>query len=128
MKLLVCGGRDFRDEEFVWLCLDKVHAKTPISLIIEGGCRTDDKVTNLTYGADYFAHTWAIDRGITCVTVPAKWKKHGNAAGPIRNGEMLKEWKPDGVAAFPGGRGTADMMNQASAAGVKVWEIKVKEP
>jgi hypothetical protein len=54
--------------------------------------------------------------------VPAEWKKHGKRAGPLRNMRMLEEWKPDGVAAFPGGSGTADMIAQARNAGVKVWE------
>jgi hypothetical protein len=123
MKLLVCGGRDYRNEANVWAALDKVHSKRVISVIIEGGCRTDDKETNFMYGADYFAHTWALDRGVTCITEPAKWKAKGKAAGPIRNGEMLRKWGPDGVVAFPGGRGTADMVGKARAAGVKVWEI-----
>lgn len=121
MKILVCGGRDYRDELAVWQALDKAHANKPITIIIEGGCRTDDKETNLIYGADYFAHTWAIENGVTCITEPAKWKIHKKAAGPIRNGEMLRKWQPDGVIAFPGSRGTADMIFQAEAAGVKVW-------
>jgi hypothetical protein len=32
----------------------------------------------------------------------------------------MLEWKPDLVIAFPGGRGTADMVKQAKAAGVPV--------
>lgn len=38
-------------------------------------------------------------------------------AGPIRNSFMLA-LGPDLVLAFPGGRGTADMVRQASEAGV----------
>jgi hypothetical protein len=106
----------------VWAALDKAHAKTPIDAVIEGGCRTKDRHTGGFYGADYFAHTWALDRQITCITEPAKWNAHGRAAGPIRNGLMLKKWKPDGVVAFQGGTGTADMMAQAEAAGLKVWK------
>jgi predicted Rossmann-fold nucleotide-binding protein len=33
---------------------------------------------------------------------------------------MLSEGKPDLVIAFPGGRGTADMIRQAKEAGVPV--------
>lgn len=46
----------------------------------------------------------------------ADWKKHGKAAGPIRNGIMLRDGKPDMVVAFPGGRGTANMVDQARLA------------
>lgn len=45
---------------------------------------------------------------------------NGKAAGPIRNQRMLDEGKPDLVVAFPGGRGTADMVRRAKAAGVPV--------
>jgi hypothetical protein len=50
----------------------------------------------------------------------AQWKKHGRAAGPIRNQRMLDKGKPDLVVAFPGGRGTADMIRRAERAGVPV--------
>lgn len=40
--------------------------------------------------------------------------------GPKRNRKML-ELKPDGVVAFPGGRGTMDMIRAATEAGVPVW-------
>ncbi|MEM9912925.1 MAG: hypothetical protein AAF922_19365 [Pseudomonadota bacterium] len=46
----------------------------------------------------------------------------GRAAGPIRNKEMLDEGCPDLVVAFPGGRGTANMVKQAQAAGVEVLD------
>ena len=38
----------------------------------------------------------------------------------MRNARMLAEGKPDLVVAFPGGRGTADMVAQARKAGVRV--------
>ena len=52
------------------------------------------------------------------------WEKHGRAAGPIRNKLMLDEGRPDLVVAFPGGRGTANMVKQASAASVEVIEVR----
>jgi UDP-N-acetylmuramoylalanine-D-glutamate ligase len=35
---------------------------------------------------------------------------------------MLDEGKPDLVVAFPGGRGTANMVQQAHRAGVEVYK------
>jgi len=35
---------------------------------------------------------------------------------------MLDEGKADLVVAFPGGRGTANMLSQARAADVRVWQ------
>jgi hypothetical protein len=36
---------------------------------------------------------------------------------------MLDDGKPELVVAFPGGRGTADMMRRAREAGVEVIEV-----
>jgi hypothetical protein len=38
----------------------------------------------------------------------------------MRNQAMLDYGKPDLVVAFPGGKGTADMVRRARVAGVKV--------
>jgi hypothetical protein len=53
----------------------------------------------------------------------ADWNTHGRAAGPIRNQRMLDEVKPELVVAFPGGRGTADMVRRAREAGVNVYLV-----
>lgn len=111
-RVLVCGGRDLQDELLVWNTLDAIHQRTPIALIIEGGAR----------GADRFAYGWAIGAGLGVLTLEADWKKHGKAAGPIRNQQMLAIGRPDLVVAFKGGRGTADMVRRARATGVQVIE------
>lgn len=113
MRLLVCGGRDFNNVSRVRHVLHAVHAKRPITLLIEGGAP----------GADRRAREWAIANGIPFKTFDADWKAYGKAAGPIRNGKMIHEGKPDGVVAFPGGRGTADMVEQALENGIKVMEV-----
>ena len=53
----------------------------------------------------------------------ADWAKHGRKAGPIRNQRMIDEGRPDLVVAFPGGTGTADMVERARVAGIRVIEI-----
>jgi hypothetical protein len=55
---------------------------------------------------------------------PADWTRHGKAAGPKRNQLMLDKEKPDLVIAFPGGKGTADMVARAKAQGFKVMEVE----
>jgi hypothetical protein len=71
-------------------------------------------------GADTFAKEWATTKpGIERYVCHADWDKYGKAAGPKRNARML-EWKPDMVIAFPGGAGTANMVKQAEAMGVRV--------
>ena len=111
MRLLVCGGRDFTDQAFADAALDRAHKRRPITLIIHGAAR----------GADACADTWAKARGIPVMRFPADWARYGKGAGPIRNAEMLFSGRPDGVCAFPGGRGTADMVRQATIEGLPVW-------
>lgn len=113
MKVLVCGGRDFNDRRFVYNELDKRHAVTPISLLICGGAR----------GADQLAQDWASYRRVACRVFNADWETHGRAAGPIRNQLMLDDGTPDLVMAFPGNRGTADMVRRATELGVKTHYI-----
>jgi predicted Rossmann-fold nucleotide-binding protein len=109
--ILVCGGRDFNDERFVNHILDKANAERGIIAIIQGGAK----------GADSLAAKWAKANRIPCKAFHADWNLHGKAAGHIRNKQMLDEGKPDAVIAFPGGAGTANMVEQARNAGLPIW-------
>lgn len=113
MKVLVCGGRDFHDRARLYRVLDKVHERYPITLVIQGGA----------LGADTLAGGWAWKEAIPCLVVPAKWARHGKAAGAMRNQDMLA-WEPDMVIAFPGGVGTDDMIRRAKKAGIRVRRVK----
>jgi len=110
VKVIVCGGRYFKSPAFVWTELDKLHKEYNFTDLMQGGAT----------GVDTFAREWACTKPeIQRWTCKAEWDKYGPAAGSIRNARML-EWKPDLVIAFPGNRGTADMISKAYAAGVKV--------
>lgn len=113
MRVLVCGGRNYDDQERVFAVLDKLDSEAGIDCIIEGGAR----------GADSFAAHWAERRFCVKETYEADWENQGSFAGPMRNKRMLEEGEPDLVIAFPGGRGTADMVRKARKAGVEVVEI-----
>lgn len=110
MKVLVCGGRDFSDGPSMWKALGEIDDAQGITTVIEGGAR----------GADQYAYNWAAERFIRVEHFVADWARYGKAAGPMRNQQMLREGKPDLVVAFPGGRGTADMVRRAKEAGVTV--------
>ncbi len=123
MRILVCGGRDFDDYNLLSRTLHEVIQSTVKSpdenmyentVIIHGCAR----------GADSLAGRWAFTNNIPIKHYPAKWDEYGKAAGMIRNKVMLQEGEPDLVIAFPGGRGTANMVTIAKAVGVKVMEIK----
>ena len=99
MKLLVCGGRDYNDRERVGAVLEGL---CPTSLA-HGGAP----------GADTLASLWAAERGIPCRIYRPDWARYGLGAGPKRNFNMLRLEKPDLVVAFPGGKGTKNMVNLA---------------
>lgn len=113
MRVLVTGGRDFGDRELLFGALDRLHAVHGFTALIHGDAN----------GADRLSGEWAGARGVSVEVHPADWKKHGRAAGPIRNQKMLEE-KPDLVVAFPGGRGTADMVRRAREAGIEVFVVE----
>lgn len=114
MRVLVCGGRDFDDYRRFASSMNTLDLRDgPFKTVIHGGAP----------GADWCAHLWADSARRQEVEFKADWKKHGRAAGPLRNQQMLDEGKPDLVIAFPGGRGTADMVRRAKAAGIPVREI-----
>lgn len=117
MRLLVTGGRDYRDAAAINAALDAVHAKRGITAVIHGACHTP-------INADKLAGQWARDHGVPEEPWPVVRALDGPwpASGPHRNARMLGESKPDGVVAFPGGHGTSDMCRRARAAGLKVWE------
>lgn len=112
-RILVCGGRDFSNQQFMFSYLDRMHQHRPITCIIQGEAR----------GADVMAKTWAILRNVPFEGYPANWD-NGKSAGPRRNIYMLKHGKPDIVVAFVGGTGTAHMVRLAEQAGistVRTW-------
>lgn len=113
-RVLVCGGRDFNDTLRVWSVLDHYQREAGgFAVLIHGAAR----------GADTLAGEWAAARNVPVLAFPADWNAHGRSAGHIRNAQMIGEGKPSLVIAFPGGRGTADMMRQARSVWVPVLEI-----
>jgi hypothetical protein len=122
-RVLVTGGRDYRDRDTVYRTLDALMADGGIAVVIHGACSEWRNGKRVLRGADRWADEWAWERGVEPIPCPADWVTHGRAAGPIRNGEMLTH-NPDLVVAFPGGKGTEDMKRQARADGVEVVEVK----
>lgn len=114
-RILVCGGREFTDGAYI---AEYLYALGP-RVVIHGAAR----------GADKLAGLWAWRHRDRVVELPfpvptEEWDRFGGYAGHLRNARMLEEGRPDLVLAFyPGGPGTANMVRQAQAAGVEVWQI-----
>lgn len=118
-RIIITGGRKRESENdyetmkniVEWLDCDGpgiLHL-----VIIQGGCAT---------GIDALARKVAEEYDIRMETFPANWKKHGRAAGPIRNQQMANAGA-DLCLAFPSAgksTGTWDMIRKAVAAGIDV--------
>jgi hypothetical protein len=87
-----------------------------VHLLLHGGAR----------GADAAIGAAAQQLGWSSLVMPAHWQRHGRAAGPIRNRELLEQAVARAVAhsspscqvsvlvvAFPGGAGTASLVREA---------------
>lgn len=111
MRVLVCGGRDFTNTEFLYKVLDKFHKEHPIDVIIEGDAR----------GADRMAGYWARRNRVDLLVFPAKWDEYGKSAGYKRNIEMLNQ-EPDVVIGFDAGKGTTHTLTEARKRKILVIE------
>lgn len=118
MRTIICGGRDYMvtllDEQW----LDEQRKLLPITLVIEGGCRRKDYRGDDLPTADLGAYQWAMKRAIPVATMDANWSYFGKSAGPKRNSVMAELGEI--CIAFPGGRGTQDMMDKAEQNNLRV--------
>lgn len=122
MVIIACGGRDFAGDAAkrdVCRALDRLNEVKGVDLVIHGAAR----------GADSLASWWASSRQVqqeAFEVTSDDWNMYGKAAGHLRNTRML-DFLLDGshgevgIVAFPGGRGTANMIGQAEKRGVLVW-------
>lgn len=105
--------------------------------VVSGGAR----------GVDTVAIDWAVSNYCQYREYLADWKRHKNAAGPIRNQLILDSEVPKAgydenyktiiddaeriknthVIAFPGGKGTADMVRRSKARGLHVIEFSMHD-
>ena len=129
MRVVVTGGRKYRDRKRVYQDLDDADQYEPIDVIIEGEAD----------GLDKIAKQWAIDRGVPYHEFAAAWddidrpgavikrtrngRLYDAAAGAIRNQKMIDIGEPDVCCAWPGRSGTEDMMKRCKAAGLPVWRF-----
>jgi hypothetical protein len=107
--LLVTGGVDFTDREFLEEQLERVRREEgPLVEVVQGGAQ----------GADFMAWRWAgLQEGVLNTTIHAEWERYGRSAGPRRNSLMISLRDPTRALAFPTSpegsrRGTWDMIKK----------------
>lgn len=133
IKLIVTGGRFYQDSAHVRATLTLIHEHIGIAHLYEGAAG----------GADKFAWFWRQDNKVDGKRFPANWEgpcretcrpnhrrfpgenRHSTcpAAGIYRNHDMYDAVNPDLVVAFPGGKGTGDMMGYAFGKGTIVLKM-----
>jgi hypothetical protein len=114
-RVLVCGGREYADDDILCDYLNHRLADWDFKLLIHGDAP----------GADRMADAWAMAHGVQPAACRANWRRWPRCAGPIRNNRMLI-LQPQMCIAFPGNRGTADMIRQCKTAGIEVWDVPAR--
>jgi len=106
-RVIVCGGRDFNDYEYMSKVLDKYLQGINKMEIVSGHAK----------GADTLGEKYAEAHNILCPVFPADWENNGRIAGFIRNSKMIDyvmEEKPLVIAFWDGkSHGTKDTLKKA---------------
>mgnify|MGYP000473452846 CR=1 FL=1 len=145
-RVLVCGSRDFgtKIDESGKRQLDPESRSYRMEHIILDGLLSDWQsshpgdftvIEGEAMGADLIAANWATKmmmqdgHAVEVEHYPADWEKYGKGAGPVRNKQMLTEGQPTLVLAFSNdftaSRGTNNMIQQATKAGVPVVKVEI---
>jgi hypothetical protein len=112
MKLIIAGGRDFKN--------DRLFQSTMAALTIA----PNEIVCGMAAGADELGRQWAIINNIPIAEFPADWSTHGKAAGPRRN-KAMAEYGTHLLAFWDGtSRGTANMLKLAQEHGLKIKLVR----
>ena len=112
LVIVAGGGRDLDwPPDRIAASLLEATAGRPVELLLHGGARGADRL--IEKAARSLA--WPVE------VIAAEWGRYGRAAGPLRNGLLLRraleEVTPAQasvlVVAFPGAAGTASLVRQA---------------
>lgn len=122
--IIVCGGRSYNDRATVYKVLDQLRP----DVVVHGACGVDADARDWSRmrGADRFADEWAVLKGVQRHRRPAMWDLMGNKAGPVRNRQMATEFPTATVVAFPGGKGTGNMVSIACELGMTVRHVTIE--
>jgi hypothetical protein len=116
-RVIVAGGRDFCDYPKMVAYLDRI-----LSLKVADPETKVILISGMARGADSLAIRYAEEKGLIVEKFPADWETYGKSAGYRRNCQMAEV--ANALVAFPGGRGTAHMIETAKAKGLAVREVR----
>ena len=103
------GGKDFDDVTAIWRSLDSIKIKYDDMVRLHGGGP----------GAEKVAASWAEKNGVHQVVCKSDWGRDGKAA-PFRRNDVLLNFLPKGLVAFPGSSITNNLVDKARKIGITV--------
>ena len=113
LRVLVCGGRMYADRERIFQVLGDLHRERGIEVILHGAAS----------GVDLLSVVRADRNGLRAIGFPADWARDGKRASQKRNQKIMSVGRPHMLVAFPGGKGTAEMIRFAKAEGIQVVDV-----
>lgn len=118
-RVIITGSRSWDAPSVAGRVIQRLRQryKDADLVIVHGDCPTGidaafDKVSRLSY--------------LKVERYPADWTTHGDAAGPVRNQQMIDSGADFVIAAHQSiawSRGTKDCVSRALKAGIPVWLI-----
>jgi hypothetical protein len=132
MKVIIAGGRDFKDYEKLKKAIE------------QSGWDITEVVSGCAPGADKLGERWAKENEVPVKPFPAEWdnlkaegarikvnkwgKKYNANAGHDRNEQMaVYVGKDGGLIAMDGGSGTNDMKKRAKKHKVPIHEYQMSD-
>jgi len=133
VRVLITGSRTWADVETIRRALAEIVDSYPQGwdprgiVLVHGGCnvRWGNRLERNPKGADAIAHTLWKSWGLEVDMHKAQWARHGRAAGPIRNKDMVDRGA-DLCLAFilDDSPGATDCARRARDAGIPVHEYR----
>ena len=120
-KVIVAGGRDFENYEYMLEKLDELFLKSSIFK-----SQKIKIISGMAKGTDTLAVRYADERKLTKIMFPANWKEHPRMAGILRNEDMLTI--ATHLVAFWNGfsSGTKHMIEIARKKGIPIWTFYIE--
>ena len=117
--IIITGSREWTDQEPIRAVLLNALLSCECLIVVHGACE----------GADMSAEFFCREMGIRSLLMPAKWKRDGKQAGPLRNSEMINVAHSLAFCGYdvevhafpmPNSKGTWDLVRKSEDAGFKV--------
>lgn len=128
MRIIVAGSREIPEDMYYNLAIKLMIRLHYLHTDPRFGKRPTTIISGRARGADQMGEKVASFMGIPIEEFPADWKRHGKAAGPIRNEEMANE--ADGLIVVWDGesRGTLNMIGHMEKRKLPIHKIIFQKP